>query len=107
MRGFALYLVAGAVLVLAMDLIAPPVGLGLAVGAWPAVAHDSIVQSVNRSHKADRLLVPTTTIGKVPTTTIGKQQSPPKSPAVMVGCDPVFSPLSASARANVAGRCVA
>jgi hypothetical protein len=99
MRGFALYLVAGTLVVLAMDLIAPPVGLGLAVGAWPAVEQDSIVQSVNRSNKADRLLVPTTTVGK--------QQSPPKSPAVMVGCDPVFSPLSASASANVSGRCVA
>jgi hypothetical protein len=99
MRGFVIYLAAGAMAVLALDFIAPPLGLGLAVGAGPAAGHDSTVQSVNRSHKADRLLVPTTTVGKQP--------APPKSPAVMVGCDPVFSPLSASASANVAGRCVA
>lgn len=99
MRGFASYLVAGILIVLALDFIAPPVGLGVTLGAWPALDHHSVVQSVNRIHKADRLFVPTTTVGK--------QQSPPKSPTVMVGCDPVFSPLSASARANFPGRCVA
>lgn len=99
MRGFAIYLVAGILVVLALDLIAPPVGLSLAVGAWPTAEHEPIVQSVNRSHKADRLLVPTTTVGK--------QRSPARSPVVMVGCDPVFSPLSASAQANFSGRCVA
>lgn len=99
MRGFASYLIAGILVVLAMDIIAPPVGLGFALGAWSAVPHDEITQSVNRAHKADRLLVPSTTVGKT--------QSPRKPPTVMVGCDPVFSPLSASARANFAGRCVA
>ena len=100
MRGFAIYLVAGTLVVLALDLIAPPVGLGLALGAGPAVEHDSIVQSVNRNHKADRLVVPKTTVVK--------QQLPRKLPVViMVGCDPVFSPLSASAQANFSGRCVA
>jgi hypothetical protein len=32
MRGFAAYLAAGAVMVLALDVFAPPVGLSLAVG---------------------------------------------------------------------------
>jgi hypothetical protein len=98
MRGFASYLVAGVLAVLAMDLIAPPVGLGLALGAWPAVRHDDIVQSVNRGGKADRLLVPSTAVGKT--------LAPRKSPIVMVGCDPVFSSLAASARANAPGRCL-
>jgi hypothetical protein len=96
MRGCAFYIVAGILVVLALDFIAPPVGLGLALGAWPSV---QIVQSVNRTSKTDRLFVPRSTVRK--------QQLPHKSPAVMVGCDPVFSPLSASAQANFSGRCIA
>jgi hypothetical protein len=99
MRGLASYLVAGILAVLALDFIAPPVGLGFALGAWPSVENVSIVQSVNRTSKTDRLVVPTSTVEK--------QQSPHRPPVVMVGCDPVFSPLSASAQANFAGRCVA
>jgi len=99
MRGFVPYLLAGSLVVLAMDLIAPPVGIGLAIGAWPAVEHELIVQSVNRTNKTDRLLVPTTTVGK--------ERTRRKAPVVMVGCDPVFSQLSASAQANFSGRCVA
>ena len=59
MRGFASYMLAGILVVVAMDFIAPPVGLGLPVGAWPTVEQGSLVQSVNRSHKGDRLNVPT------------------------------------------------
>lgn len=94
---FASYVVAGILVVLAMDFVAPPVGLGLAVGAWPAVGQGA-VQSVIRTHKRDRLSAPAT---------IGKQQAPRKSPTMLVGCDPVFSPLSASAQANFSGRCIA
>ena len=98
MRGLATYLLAGIMVVVAIDFIAPPVGLGLPVGAWPTVEQGSLVQSVNRSNKGDRLNVPTV---------VDKSQPPRQSPTVLVGCDPVFSPLSASARANVARRCVA
>ncbi len=98
MRGFASYLMAGILAVVAIDLIAPPVGIGLPVGAWPTVENESLVQSVNRSHKGDRLNVPPA---------VGKLQAPRKSPTVMVGCDPVFSPLSASAHANFSRSCVA
>ncbi len=98
MRSLAAYLVAGIMVVLAMDLIAPPVGLGLSVAAWPALEHGSTLQSVDRVHKTDRLRVPAT---------VDKQQIPRKPPAVLVGCDPVFSPLSASAYANFSGRCIA
>jgi hypothetical protein len=98
MRGFASYLLAGILVVVAMDFIAPPVGLGLSVGAWPTVEQGSLVQSVNRNHKGDRLNVPMA---------VDKSQAPRKLPTVLVGCDPVFSPLSASARANVSRRCVA
>jgi len=98
MRGFASYLVAGILVVVAMDFIAPPIGLGLPVGVWPTVEQGSLVQSVNRSHKGDRLNVPMA---------VDKSHAPRKPPIVLVGCDPVFSPLSASARANVSRRCVA
>jgi len=98
MRGFASYVIAGVLIVLAMDFVAPPVGLGLALGARPAVDRDAVVQTVVRAHKGDRLRQPPT-LGKLP-----HSQS---SPAILVGCDPVFSPLSASARANAPGRCIA
>src|SRR5471032_323825 len=98
MRGFASYLVAGVLVVTAMDFIAPPVGLGLALGAWPVVDQGQLIQSVIRTHKSDRLDGPSR---------VGSQQAPKKSPKMLVGCDPVFSPLSASAKANFAGRCVA
>ena len=98
MRWFASYVVAGILVVLAMDFLAPPIGLSLPVGAWPEVAQNSLIISVNRTNKGDRLMVPKT---------IGKQQAPRKSPTILVGCDPVFSPLSASARVNFPGRCIA
>jgi hypothetical protein len=98
MRGFASYLVAGILVVLALDLIAPPVGFGLSVGAWPVAERGSIPQSVDRTRKGDRLSLPAT---------VGKHEIKREPPAVLIGCDPVFSPLSASAQANFSGRCVA
>ena len=103
MRGFASYLLAGILVVLAMDMVAPPVGLGLSVSAWPA-AEPTVqtvapaVQFVDRTGKSDRLRT---------STTVGKQQEPVTPPAVLIGCDPAFSPLSASAQSNFSGRCVA
>jgi hypothetical protein len=96
MRGFASYLLAGILVVLAMDMVAPPVGLGLSVSAWPAA--EPMVQLVDRTGKSDRLRA---------STTVGKQQEPVTLPAVLIGCDPAFSPLSASAQSNFSGRCVA
>jgi hypothetical protein len=98
MRGFALYMLAGILVVVAMDFIAPPVGLGLPVGVGPTVEQGSSAQSVNRSQKGDRLNVPTA---------VDKSPAPRKAPTVLVGCDPVFSPLSASAHANISWHCVA
>ncbi|MBI4365774.1 MAG: hypothetical protein HY543_03045 [Deltaproteobacteria bacterium] len=98
MRGFASYVVTGILVVLALDFIAPPVGLGLSVAAWPDVGHGSTLQSVDRTNKSDRMPL---------STAVGKRQTPRKPPAMLVGCEPVFSPLSASAHANFSGRCVA
>jgi len=97
MRGFASCLMAGIMVVLALDFIAPPVGFGMAIGAWPAMPALT-PQSVDRTNKADRMSLPTA---------IGKRQTPQILPTLLAGCDPVFSPLSASARANFPGRCLA
>ena len=99
MRGFAAYLLGGILVVLALDFIAPPAGRGLA-SAWPA-AQNAAPQSVNRANKADRMPVSASTVDKKI-----EKQTPRQNP-VLAGCDPVFSPLSASARANFAARCVA
>jgi hypothetical protein len=96
MRGIALYLLAGILVVLAMDFAAPPVGLGLVVYAWPA-ERAATTQFIDRTHKGDRLSP----------ALVGKQRTPAKPPAVMIGCEPLFSPLSASARTNNPDRCFA
>jgi hypothetical protein len=101
MRGFTSYLLAGFVVVLAMDLIAPPIGLGMSLVAWPAAKEAPIVQIVNRTHKGDRLQVL-----QVPTAS-DHQKAPSVAPATLVGCEPVFSSLSANAKLNFAGRCLA
>jgi hypothetical protein len=97
MRGLGVYLAAGILVVLAMDFIAPPVGVGLDVVAWPKVEQDTLVQHVDRMHKGDRLPMPTAA---------GKQMAP-KQKHLLVGCDPAFSTLSVAARANFSARCVA
>ena len=98
MRGIATYLMAGTLVVMAMDFVAPPVGLGLAVRATPVAGPSATTQIVDRTQKGDRLILPTS---------VGEQQTPEPPSPIMIGCDPPFSRLSASARANVSGRCVA
>jgi hypothetical protein len=95
MRGFAAYLLAGILAVLAMDFVALPVGSGEAVRATPVAERSATTQIVDRTHKGDRLNPPTS---------LGVQQTQEPA-AVMIGCDPPFSRLSA--RVNIPGRCVA
>lgn len=108
MRGITTYLVAGILAVLAMAFVMPAAWLGLPVGAWPMVEPGTALQSVDRTHKSDRLVVPVTVAGKKPkkpVTTV-KEQAPAAAPVkILDGCDPVFSPLSTSAQANLPGRC--
>ena len=96
MRGFISYVFVGILAVLALDLFAAPAGFGLSVAALPVVESGVQLQTVDRTNKRDRIPV---------SSTVSKK--PQKSRPVLVGCDPVFSPLSASAQANFAGRCVA
>lgn len=74
-----------------------PVVSAVAVQAWPAAAMGQGLQSVDRTHKGDRLDVPMTRVGKRPVQT----------PKVLIGCEPAASPLAGSARAAIPGRCTA
>jgi hypothetical protein len=98
MRGIVTYLMAGILVVLALEFVAPPVGLGLVVGATPVTERGMTTQFVDRTHKGDRLSQPAA---------VYKQPVPSAPPKIMIGCDPTFSPLSASARASDSGRCIA
>lgn len=99
MPSLTTYLAAGAFVVLAMDAVAPPVGIGLPALAWPSVRDDAPAQqTVNRAGKGDRL--PSPLARKSP-------QPAPPSARILIGCEPVFSPLLAAARSNHPGRCVA
>jgi len=98
MRGFMSYILASLVVLVAIDAMAPPAGLGLAIGTWPSLDRNTAEQAVDRTHKGDRLQLPTANSGRM---------SPPRAPTMLIGCEPVFSSLSASSRANFAGRCVA
>jgi hypothetical protein len=99
MRGFTAYLAGGAVMALALDVFAPPVGLSFAVG-WPAVEKSAPAeQTVDRTHKGDRFDVPQSIIGRQPAV-------PTKSPE---GCELAYSPLSRSANSIISQshRCIA
>jgi hypothetical protein len=89
------YILAAALVALLMEVIALPAGFGFAVVARPSVDGNARPQVVNRVHKSDRLQLP------------AANGRPAGKPAMLVGCEPVFSSLSSGARANYAGRCVA
>jgi hypothetical protein len=97
-RKVVTYVLAAALIVLVMDVIAPPAGFGVTVGARPSSDGNARPQIVDRSHKGDRLQFPTAH---------NRRKPPVGKPAMLIGCEPVFSALSSGARANYAGRCVA
>lgn len=99
MRRFASYSVASILVLLVAIFIAPASWLGLPVGARTVVEHGMAPQTVDRSRKSDRLVLPVTVIGK-------QQQAPAMPDKILDGCDPVFSPLSSGAKANLPGRCI-
>lgn len=98
MRRSISYILAAALIALVSEVIAPQVGFGYAVGARPSVDENARPQIADRAHKGDRLQFPAAS---------GRRNVPAGKPAMLVGCEPVFSSLSSSARANFAGRCVA
>jgi hypothetical protein len=94
MRAFVLYIVTAVFVTVALVFIAPPELFG--VGARPMTQGRMNIQSVNRTQKGDRLFP----------NAVGKSQPPHNSPNILIGCDPVISPLSASARANYSAHCI-
>jgi hypothetical protein len=97
MRNIVSYALAGALVALLLDVIAPPAGFGFGAAAWPSVEKQGLTpQTVDRTQKSDRLLVPKAS---------GRRLTPPAAP-VLVGCDPVFSALSKDKQANYPGRCL-
>ena len=98
MRGLSIYLAAGILVVLAIDFIAPPVGLGINALAWPASPRAALVQHVDRTHKGDRLPVPTAA---------DKPSTPIRARPPLIGCDPAFSSLAAVKRPSFPARCIA
>jgi hypothetical protein len=97
-RNVISYILAAALVVVLTDIIASPAGFDLAAGAWSSVGGNASSQIVDRSHKGDRLQFPTAK---------HERNTPSRHPAMLIGCEPVFSALSSGARANFAGRCVA
>lgn len=93
MPGLVPYVLAGGIVVLAMNATMP-LGAGLPGAFWPSV--DAGPQVINRADKADRLPLP-----------IAAKPAPAKPLHVLVGCEPAFSPLSAAAQLNFPGRCLA
>lgn len=107
MRSVVSYSLASLFVVLVAGFVVPASWLGLPVGARPVVESGMTVQTVDRTNKSNRLKVPLTVIDKKPATIIGKERAPAVPAKILDGCDPVFSPLSSSAQANLPGRCIA
>ncbi len=101
--------------VVAALVVASTVGVGLHAERAPFALRQAAPQStlydVNRTHKANRLQVQGSSVHQT-TRSQGRQDPQPKPgtparPDMMIGCDPAFSPLSASAQANFPSRCLA
>jgi hypothetical protein len=90
-----LYFLASVLVVLLLDVIAPPAGFGF--GAPLVETQGLAPQIVDRTHKSDRLQVPKAS----------RRQMTPRAVPVLVGCEPVFSSLSKEKQANFPGRCLA
>ena len=99
MRGISSYILASVAIALAWAFLTPPDGLKPALGSWssaPVLTEGPMtLQHVDRTHKGDRLKMPSN---------VGSRRAPQIPAATLVGCEPSFSPLSASA--TTAGRCI-
>jgi hypothetical protein len=92
MRGLMPCILAGIAAVVAMDILAPPLALGLATVAQSAT--DPNQQIVDRTRKGDRLQIPKANGRRIP----------PAGSSLPIGCEGAFSALSAGAKANFPGR---
>jgi hypothetical protein len=100
MRKLAKYLLAGVFAAAVTNTFIAPIYPGLSVAAWTLTRPGTSVQSVDRSRKGDRL--------DIDMSVIPEQPVDPKPAKMIDGCEPAFSPLAASAHADIApGRCIA
>jgi hypothetical protein len=97
MRGFLPYILTSIVVVVAMDVVAPQVGLGFVGVTQPATEINQPWQTVDRTRKGDRLKVPN----------VNGRETPSGKPAMPIGCEAAFSSLTSDARVNFPGRCLA
>ena len=97
MRAFTGYILIGVPAALAMGVVTVA-GLDLAVGARPMPERGAVIQHVDRTHKGNRLDLPTA---------LGSRGLAPKQPIPLPeGCEPSFSPLVSADRSSVTGHCV-
>jgi hypothetical protein len=97
----------GLAVVLLMDYVALPAAPGLDASqqSFHVQAAKSLYM-VDRTHKGDRL-APTRDSSQSNVAPTPIEQTRPQPPRIPVGCDPAFSPLSGSSRANFTARCLA
>ena len=55
MRNIVSYILAGAFVVLLLDVIAPPAGLGFGAAAWPSVERQGLAPQIVESHPTNRI----------------------------------------------------
>jgi hypothetical protein len=96
----------GLAVVFLMGYVALPAATGLdpRQQSFHAQAPKSL-HVVDRTHKGDRLTPPRDSSQFKMTPT--PEQTRPQPSRIPVGCDPAFSPLSGSSRANFITRCLA
>jgi hypothetical protein len=100
------HLCAGGLAVLfLMDYVALPAAPGLDPNQQSFHAQAQSRHVVDRSNKGDRMVPARDSQSNM--TPRPTEQTRPQPVRIPVGCDPAFSPLSGSARANFSARCLA
>jgi hypothetical protein len=103
-RTFA-YAAIGVGAVFAVGALLAPAWFDLSSRAASFSERPVALQSVNRAGTGDRLQRAVTIVEKTRQAPAMVRQNPPAPVKILKDCEPAFSPLSVSARANIAGRC--
>lgn len=106
MCAFLRYSAAGLAALLTTAYVAVSAESGMSAFHPMVLAPPATETVVNRTNKGDRIV--TMGISRVPAT--ARAQNKPtvtaKEQKILEGCDPAFSPLTASANSNFANRCM-
>ena len=87
-----------------ISILTPKAETGLALDVRSVSTRSMSEQIVNRSHKADRLILPTKAIRDVGPSHPARE--PVKAPRILPGCESALGPTSISARLNYPTRCL-